>query len=49
MKRQLRRTALLQSHTVETGAQEIAALVLASAVFATERARAATDTFRPCG
>jgi hypothetical protein len=44
LKRQLRRTAVLQSHTVETGAQEIAALVLASAVLATERARAATDT-----
>jgi hypothetical protein len=42
IKRQLRRTALLQSHTVETGAQEIAAIVLASAVIATERARAAT-------
>jgi Transposase DDE domain len=42
IKRQLRRTALLQSHTVETGAQEIAAIVLASAVIARERARAAT-------
>jgi hypothetical protein len=42
IKRQLRRTALLQSHTVETGAQEIAAMVLASAVIANERARAAT-------
>ena len=42
MKRQLRRTALLQSHTVETGAQEIAAIVLASAVIADERARAGT-------
>jgi Transposase DDE domain len=41
VKRQLRKTALLQSHTVETGAQEIAALILASAVLATERARAA--------
>jgi hypothetical protein len=41
VKRQLRKTALLQSHTVETGAQEIAALVLASAVLAIERARAA--------
>ena len=41
LKRQLRRTAVLQSHTVETGAQEIAALVLASAMIATERARAA--------
>jgi hypothetical protein len=42
IKRQLRRTVLLQSHTVETGAQEIAALILASAVLATERARVAT-------
>jgi hypothetical protein len=41
IKRQLRRTAVLQSHTVETGAQEIAAIVLASAVIASERARAA--------
>lgn len=41
VKRQLRRTAVLHSHTVETAAQEIAALVLASAVLATERARAA--------
>jgi hypothetical protein len=43
LKRRLRRTALVQSHTVETGAQEIAAMVLASAVIASERARAATD------
>ena len=42
VKRQLRRTAVLQSHTVETAAQEIAALVLASAVLASERGRAAT-------
>ena len=41
LKRQLRKTALLQSHTVETAAQEIAALVLASAVLAAERARVA--------
>ena len=47
LKRQLRRTAVLQSHTVETGAQEIAALVLASAVLATERARAAAGTIPP--
>ena len=47
LKRQLRRTTVLQSHTVETGAQEIAALVLASAVLATERARAATGTIPP--
>jgi len=42
IKRQLRRSAVLQSHTVETGAQEIAAIVLASAVIADERARVAT-------
>src|SRR5438093_6791831 len=42
IKRQLRRSVLLQSHTVETGAQEIAAIVLASAVIADERARVAT-------
>jgi hypothetical protein len=42
IKRQLRRSAVLQSHTVETGAQEIAAIVLASAVIASERAHAAT-------
>jgi hypothetical protein len=42
IKRQLRRTALLQSHTLETGAQEIAAIILASAVIASERAGAAT-------
>jgi len=41
LKRQLRTTALLQSHTVETAAQEIAALVLVSALIATERARVA--------
>jgi hypothetical protein len=41
VKRQLRKTAVLQSHTVETGAQEIAAMIVASAVLATERARAA--------
>jgi hypothetical protein len=47
LKRQLRRTAVLQSHTVETGAQEIAALVLASAVLATERARVANGQIPP--
>jgi hypothetical protein len=41
VKRQVRKTDVLQSHTVVTAAQEIAALVLASAVLATERARAA--------
>lgn len=41
VKRQLRKTAVLQSHTVETAAQEIAALVLVSALLAVERARAA--------
>jgi len=47
LKRQLRRTAVLQSHTVETGAQEIAALILASAVLAHERARAAGGAIPP--
>jgi hypothetical protein len=41
LKRQVRQTAVLQSHTVETAAQEIAALILVSALIATERARAA--------
>lgn len=41
LKRQLRKSELLQSHTVETAAQEIAALVLCSALLAAERARAA--------
>jgi len=41
VKRHLRKTEVLQSHTVDTGAQEIAALVLASALLARERARAA--------
>ena len=41
LKRQVRKTDLLQSHTVETAAQEIAALVLVSALLATERLRAA--------
>lgn len=42
VKRHLRTTDVLQSHTLETAAQEIAALVLASAVLAAERQRAAT-------
>jgi hypothetical protein len=42
VKRQLRKTDVLHSHTVETAAQEIAAIVLASAVLAAERQRAAT-------
>ena len=41
IKRQLRKTNPLQSHTLETAAQELAALVLASALIATERMRAA--------
>lgn len=44
LKRQIRRTALLQSHTVATAAQEIAALILVSAVLADERQRAAGGT-----
>lgn len=41
LKRQLRKSALLQSHTVPTAAQEIAALMLAAALLAQERDRAA--------
>jgi hypothetical protein len=41
LKRQLRKTDLLQSHTLDTAAQEIAAILLASAVLAAERTRAA--------
>lgn len=41
VKRHLRKTDVLQSHTVDTAAQEIAALIVASALLATERARAA--------
>ena len=43
VKRHLRKTPVLQSHTVETGAQEIAAVVLASAVLAVERTTTADD------
>jgi hypothetical protein len=41
LKRQLRKNALLQSHTATTAAQEIAALMLAAALLAKERDRAA--------
>jgi hypothetical protein len=41
LKRQLRKNSLLQSHTVTTAAQEIAALMLAAALLAKERDRAA--------
>jgi hypothetical protein len=41
VKRQLRKNELLNSHTVATAAQEIAALVVASALLARERMRAA--------
>jgi hypothetical protein len=41
LKCQVRKTDCLQSHTVETAAQEIAALVLVSALLAAERLRAA--------
>lgn len=47
LKRHLRKTDVLQSHTVETGAQEIAAMVLVSALVATERARVATAQIPP--
>lgn len=39
--RVLRQTDVLQSHTVETGAQEVAAIILVTALVARERARAA--------
>ena len=41
LKLELRRSEVLQSHTPETGAQEVALLILASALLAQERARAA--------
>jgi hypothetical protein len=41
LKHQLRKTDLLQSHTVTTAAQEIAAFIIASAILARERRRAA--------
>jgi hypothetical protein len=41
MKLELRKTEVLQSHTPETAAQEVAALVLATALVAQERVRAA--------
>lgn len=41
VKRQVRKTDRLQSHTIDTAAQEIAALVLVSALLAAERLRAA--------
>jgi hypothetical protein len=41
LKRQLRKSGVLQSHTVMTAAQEIAAMIVASAMLAGERARAA--------
>src|SRR5438874_1432852 len=41
LKRQLRKSAILQSHTVTTAAQEIAALILAASLLARERDRAA--------
>ena len=47
LKRAVRKGDVLQSHTVDTGAQEIAAFVLASALLATERARATTAQIPP--
>jgi len=41
IKRQLRKSGLLHSHTVTTAAQEVAALILAAALLAQERDRAA--------
>jgi hypothetical protein len=44
LKRHVRKTALLQSHTLDTATQEVAALVLVSALLADERRRAAGGT-----
>lgn len=44
VKHDLRRTDVLLSHTMETAAQEVAAIVLASALLAVERTRAADGT-----
>jgi len=41
LKRQLRKNEVLQSHTMETGAQEIAAMMIVAAMLARERAEAA--------
>lgn len=41
LKRQLRKNEVLQSHTVETGAQEIAAMMVAASLLAAERAQVA--------
>lgn len=41
LKRQLRKNEVLQSHTMETGAQEIAAMMLVAALLAQQRAEAA--------
>jgi hypothetical protein len=41
-KRVVRQTDVLQSHTVETGAQELAAIILVTALLTRERARAAS-------
>jgi hypothetical protein len=41
LKRQLRKNEVLQSHTVETGAQEIAAMMIVAAMLARDRAEAA--------
>ena len=46
-KRILRQTDVLQSHSVETGAQEIAAILLATALLARERAQAADGQVPP--
>jgi hypothetical protein len=44
LKRVIRKTDVLQSHTVETGAQEVAALVIASAMLAQARVDAGAET-----
>jgi Transposase DDE domain len=47
LKRQVRKTDVLHSHTLDTAAQEIAALILVSALLADERQRAAPGGVPP--
>jgi hypothetical protein len=47
LKRQVRKTDVRHSHTIETAAQEIAALILVSALLADERRRAAPGALPP--
>ena len=48
LKRPVRTTDVLQNHTVETAAQEIAALIVVSALLSAERVRATAATCPSC-